>query len=462
MQDLTSGNLNRHLLKTASFMLVTMVFQTLYFLIDLYWVGRLGTDAVAAVGIAGNLTFINLALTQMLGVGTTTVVSHAVGRKDHDEACLLFNQAQVLAVVVGVLFLVIGLVFKNSYAASMSADAETARLAKQYLVWFLPCMALQFAMVAMGAALRAVGNFKPTMIVASATTILNMILAPILIFGWITGHAFGVAGAAISSLIAVIVGVIWMSTYFLPRESYLRFMTEDWKPKLATWKRMLAIGLPSGFEFGLMALYLVIVYAIARPFGAAAQAGFGIGGRIVQAGFMPVVALGFSVAPVAGQNFGARNAERVKETFRRAAIMAAGVMLLFTIVCHIAPDALVRIFSKDPAVIAVGEEYLRIISYNYIASGLVFVNASMFQAMGNTIPSLITSTVRILIVAVPAVILSHTPGFTLTWVWYLAVVSVLVQLALSMLLLKREFGRRLNFPQAAAPIPTIPEPAVPA
>lgn len=462
MQDLTSGNLNRHLLKTASFMLVTMVFQTLYFLIDLYWVGRLGTDAVAAVGIAGNLTFINLALTQMLGVGTTTVVSHAVGRKNHDEACLLFNQAQVLAVVVGLLFLISGFFVMNGYATSMSADAETARLAKQYMLWFLPCLALQFAMVAMGAALRAVGNFKPTMIVASATTILNMVLAPILIFGWITGRAFGVAGAAISSLVAVIVGVIWMSTYFFPRDSYLRFMTEDWKPKLATWKRMLAIGLPSGFEFGLMAVYLVIIYAISRPFGAAAQAGFGIGGRIVQAGFMPVVALGFSVAPVAGQNFGARRADRVKETFRRAAIMATGVMLLFTIVCHIAPDALVRIFSKDPAVIAVGEEYLRIISLNYVASGLVFVNASMFQAMGNTVPSLITSTARILIVAVPAVILSHTPGFTLTWVWYLAVLSVLVQLALSMLLLKREFGRRLNFPAPAVPIPTIPEPAVPA
>ena len=82
MQDLTTGSLSRHLLKTTGFMLVTMLFQTLYFLIDLYWVGRLGTEAVAAVGIAGNLSFLVLALTQMLGVGTTTVVSHAVGRKE--------------------------------------------------------------------------------------------------------------------------------------------------------------------------------------------------------------------------------------------------------------------------------------------------------------------------------------------------------------------------------------------
>src|ERR687894_2313908 len=105
MHDLTTGSVTRHLLKTTSFMLVTMVFQTLYFLIDLYWVGRLGTEAVAAVGIAGNLTFVVLALTQMLGVGTTTVISHAAGRKAHAQALRLFNQSQVLALVTGVLFL---------------------------------------------------------------------------------------------------------------------------------------------------------------------------------------------------------------------------------------------------------------------------------------------------------------------------------------------------------------------
>src|SRR5947207_3619961 len=119
--------------------------------------------------------------------------------------------------------------------------------------------------------------------------------------------------------------------------------------------------------------------------------------RVIQAGFMPVVALGFSVAPVAGQNFGARLGDRVKATFKDAAYMATGVMVLFAFASHIAPAALVGIFSKDPAVIAVGEEYLRIISWNYVASGLVFVSSSMFQAMGNTIPSLIASAFRIAI-----------------------------------------------------------------
>src|SRR5262245_57334832 len=209
MQDLTSGSITRHLLKTAGFMLVTMVFQTLYFLIDLYWVGQLGTQAVAAVGIAGNLTFIVLALTQMLGVGTTTVVSHAAGRKNHEEARLLFNQSQVMALVTGAVFLVAGMAGRWAYARAMSADAATAAQAADYLTWFVPAMALQFAMVAMGAALRAIGNFKTGTVVGTVTVIINMICAPILIFGWGTGYPLGVAGAAISSLIAIVVGNVW-------------------------------------------------------------------------------------------------------------------------------------------------------------------------------------------------------------------------------------------------------------
>jgi putative MATE family efflux protein len=445
MQDLTTGPITRHLLKTTSFMLVTMLFQTLYFLVDLYWVGRLGTEAVAGVGIAGNLTFIVLALTQMLGVGTTTVVSHAVGRKDHEQALLLFNQSQVLAMVTGAVFLVVAMALRWPYARAMSADVKTAELAAVYLLWFIPAMALQFALVAMGAALRAIGNFKPGMVVSTATVIINMVLAPFLIFGWVTGHRLGVAGAAISSLVAILIGIVWLAMYFLPRDSYLRFETADWKPRFDLWKRMLAIGLPAGFEFGITAVYLALVYSITRPFGAAAQAAFGIGMRIIQAGFMPVVALGFSVAPVAGQNFGARQAERVKRTFSDAAWMAAGVMLLFAIACHIAPDALIRVFSKDPAVIAIGSEYLRIISWNYVASGLIFVASSMFQAMGNTIPSLITSGARIVLITIMALVLVRLPGFQLRWLWYASVGSVLVQVALSMALLRREFGRRLRW-----------------
>ena len=444
MHDLTTGSISRHLLKTTSFMLVTMVFQTLYFLIDLYWVGRLGSEAVAAVAVAGNLTFIVLAITQMLAVGTTTVISHAIGSKDQPRAQLVFNQSQVLAVVAGVVFFGLAMALRLTYANALSANGVTAALAADYLLWFIPAMALQFAIVAMGAALRGTGNFKPGMIVQTVSVILNMILAPFLIFGWVTGWALGVAGAALSSLISVIVGTAWLALYFRPADAFLHFRRSLWKPRFELWWQMLKVGLPAGAEFALMAVYLFIVYMITRPFGAAAQAGFGIGLRIVQAGFMPVVALGFAVAPVAGQNFGARLRSRVTDTFKIAAILAAAAMVALGVLCHLAPEAMIGVFSNDPAVIAVGEEYLRIVSWSFVGSGVVFVTSSMFQALGNTVPALISSMTRVLIVAVPLILLSRFEGFRLSWIWYLSALSVAVQLAMMLLFLQREMRARFS------------------
>jgi putative MATE family efflux protein len=445
MQDLTTGSITRHLLKTTSFMLVSMVFQTLYVLIDLYWVGRLGKEAVAAVGVAGNLTFIVLAVSQMLGVGTTTLVSHAVGRRDQARAQLVFNQSQVLGVVVGAVFLVVAMLLRPAYARTLSADATTAAMAADYLLWFIPAMSLQFGMVGMGSALRGTGNFKPGMIVQTATVIINMLLAPFLIFGWGTGLVMGVKGAALSTFVAVVIGIVWMSTYFLTPSSYLHFVPGSWRPQLRLWGQMLKVGLPAGAEFALMACFLFIVYVVSRPFGAAAQAGFGIGMRIVQAGFLPVVALGFAVAPVAGQNFGARRPERVRKTFTSAGMLAGSLMFLFALACHIAPAAMIRFFSSDPQVVAVGDEYLRISSWNFIASGIIFVSSSMFQAIGNTIPPLITSFVRLTVIAGPLFILAGQPGFALRWIWYLSVASITLQLILNLLLLRREFKVRLQF-----------------
>jgi putative MATE family efflux protein len=445
MQDLTTGSVTAHLLKTTSYMLVSMVFQTMYVLVDLYWVGRLGTDAVAAVAISGNLMFLVLAATQMLGVGATTLVSHAAGRKDRDRANLVFNQAQGLSTVSGVVFLVVGLATAGPFARLMSADEGTTRLAIEYLTWMIPAMALQFVMVAMASALRGTGNFKPGMVVQTATVIINIVLAPIFIFGWGTGYVMGVAGAAVASLVAIAFGVAWLTRYFVGEHAFLTFVPRHWRPDLRLWGEMLKIGLPSGAEFGMMALYLGIVYALIRPFGAPAQAGFGIGLRIMQSGFLPIVALGFSVAPVAGQNFGARRADRVRETFRVAAMLAVGGMVVFALLAHIAPAALIGIFSDDPAVIAVGDEYLRISSWNFVASGLIFVTASMFQAMGTTIPSLVTSCTRLIVVAIPAYVLSRSAGFELRWIWYLSVVAVALQMCLNLLILQREFRVRLAF-----------------
>ena len=443
MQDLTTGSLTGHLLKTTSFMLVSMIFQTLYVLVDLFWVGRLGTDAIAAVGLSGNLSFIVIAITQVLAVGATTLVSHASGRKDQERAIFLFNQSQVLSLVVGILFLAVAMAFRHQYAAAQSATEGMRIATEQYLVWFIPAMALQFAMVAMGAALRGTGNFKPGMWVQTGTVVVNIILAPFLIFGWGPFPEMGVSGAAVATLLAIVVGVVWISFYFVDAKAYLRFHFGSWTPQFRVWWEMLKIGLPAGAEFALMGIYMAVIYAITKPFGAAAQGGFTIGLRIVQSAFLPVVALGFAVAPVAGQNFAARKGDRVRAAFKAAAGLAAAAMLLVAIVIFFGATALMRIFTSDPEVIAVGVDYLRIVAITFVGSGITFVSSSMFQAMGNTIPSLVTSLMRLIFSVIPAVLLSRAAGFHLHWIWYVSAVAVFLQMTVNLILLQREFRLKL-------------------
>ena len=444
MEDLTTGSITRHLLKTTGFMLVTMVFQTLYFLVDLYWVGRLGKEAIAGVGIAGNLTFIVLAITQMLAVGTTTLISHAAGRKEREEAQQVLTQSLLLSAFIGAMFMLVVTALRDIYVNALSPDTISAAAATSYLSWFIPAMALQFPMVVMGAALRGTGNFKPGMVVQTATVIINIVLAPALMFGWLGTRPMGVAGAGLASLVAIVVGTIWLAVYFFDAASYLK-LHPHFRPHAGVWWSVLKIGLPAGVEFAFIAVYLFVVYTVSRPFGAAAQAGFGVGQRIIQASFMPIVALGFAVAPVAGQNFGARRAERVRETFKRALLMSASIGTLVTLICLFGDEAMIRFFSGDPAVITVGAQYLRIIAWGTIASGIIYVNGSMFQAMGNTFPPLLASFTRILIVAIPVMLLARIPGFDLRWVWYLSVGATLLQLGMNLLLLRREFRIRLAF-----------------
>jgi Na+-driven multidrug efflux pump len=210
------------------------------------------------------------------------------------------------------------------------------------------------------------------------------------------------------------------------------------------------VGLPAGGEFFMMFVILGAIYWVIRGFVPAAQAGFGIGGRVMQALFLPVMAVAFAVAPVAGQNFGARQYARVRETFRTAAILSSVLMFAITLVCQWRPEWFVHGFSRQPEVVAVGAPYLRIISWNFVASGLIFTCSGVFQALGNTWPSLLSSASRLLTFVLPAVLLTRSPHFALTQVWYLSVATVSLQAVTSLALLLREFRRRLDVPPAAA------------
>jgi Na+-driven multidrug efflux pump len=239
-----------------------------------------------------------------------------------------------------------------------------------------------------------------------------------------------------------------LTTYFVKLEKYVSFERALWRPRLASWNRMLAVGLPAGGEFGLLFVYMAVVYWVIADFGAAAQAGFSIGGRIMQSIFLPGMAIAFAAGPIAGQNYGAGRGDRVRETFHKAVLLNSVVMVLITMFLQWRPELLVAAFTNEAEAEMVGATFLRIISWNFIAQGVVFTCSGMFQGLGNTKPALLSSALRITIFVPLAIVLTRQPGYTLAHVWELSVLTVLIQAVFSYLLLRSQFRRRLA-PQPA-------------
>jgi len=454
MKDLTRGPIPGLVLALSIPLAAGMLLQTIYFFVDLYFVAQLGDAAIAGVSAAGNLMFVVLCLTQMLAVGSVAMISHAVGRKDRGEANHVFNQSVAIGVLCAVLTLAGGYGLSGPYMGFFGADEATRAAGLAFMYAFIPGLALQFAIVVLASGLRGTGIVKPAMAVQAVTVVLNVIFAPIFIAGWGTGKPLGVAGAGIASTLAAGLGVVFLVVYFIRLEHYVAFDPRDWKPDWRTLGKLVDIGLPAGGEFLLMAIFVSIMYWAARDFGTAAQAGVGLGFRVNQMLFVPALAIAFAAAPIAGQNFGARLALRVRETFSVAVLYISVVMFACTIVVQWKAASLAGFFTSDPAVVASAVVFLHYLSWNFIPTGVLVTCSSLFQAMGNTWPALGSSAIRIVIFAIPAIWLSGRPGFDLRDVFALSVATVLIQTVMTVAWLRLEFRRRLEplvapSPQAA-------------
>jgi putative MATE family efflux protein len=415
-------------------------------LIDLYFVAGLGEAAIAGIGAAGNAGFVTNALTQIVSVGTLAAVSQAVGRRDRTDANLNFNQSLVLSAVCGACTMAAGFALARPYMNSVAADAATVAAGTTYLVWFMPALGLQFVMFAMSSALRGIGIVAPMMYVQALTVTINVILAPVLILGWGTGYALGVTGAGLASSLAVAGGVLTLWLYVQKAENYLTLDPKHWRPRMAPWRRILSVGLPAGGEFAIMFVYMATIYYALGDFGPSAQAGFSIGSRVLGLIQVPAMAIAFAAAPIIGQNFGAKNGARVKQAISHVLMVVTVVMAVATLVTQWRPELLLRSFSQDEATIADGALFLKMVSLNLVAQGLIFVCSSAFQGLGNTKPQLISSTLRLITYVVPTLWLSAQSGFRPEHIWYLSIVTTTMQALLSLWLLRRELRKRLAFP----------------
>ncbi len=444
MTDLTRGPIGRHIVSMAGFIGAALVFQSAYFIVDLYFVSRIGKEAVAGVSTAGNFLYLALAAAQLVGVGSLSLISQAIGRKDEAYARLVFNQVLVMSALLAVVALVAGYASAGWAARGLGADAGSAAFGKSYLYAYLPSLAVMFPGTVLGASLRATGVVRPTMLLQTGSVLLNVVLAPVLIAGWGTGHPLGAFGAGLASSIASVISLI-VIVAILPRiQTQLRVELAGMRPRLAVWLSLIKVGLPAAGEFFLLFTFNAVLYWSIRRFGPAAQAGYGIGARLMQAMFLPTMAISFAAAPIAGQNFGAGLRARVMETFRTSLLYGTCLMLGLTALCQAKPEWLAGAFTQDPGVLAIACQFLRMISWNFVAVGVGFACSGMFQALGDTLPGFYSSASRLVTFAVPCVLLSYYPPAVLPDFWVASIISATVQAGLSLWFLREVFRNKLG------------------
>lgn len=433
-----------HILTMAAPVAIGMLTQIAYQLVDLYFVTRISVAATAGVNAAGNAVLVIVVLTQILGVGTVALVAQAVGRKDHADANLAFNQSMVLSAASGAITIALLYVFIHPYLHSVAADAATIDAGATFMFWVLPGYVLTLPMTVLSSALRGIGIVKPTISIYMFTVIVNAILAPILIAGWGTGAALGVKGAGLATSISTTIGLTAFIVYFHRLQRCMATKRELMSPQFKQWGRILSVGLPAGGDMALYFFYTAVMYYAIQNFGASAQAGFGIGSRILHIILLPAVAIAVAVGPIVGQNFGAKNSERVREAFRMSTLIGVVVMIAFTVLVQWWPRALLGMFDADASSIAVATVFLQLMSWAFVPQALVCMCTSMFQGLGNTLPSMVGTSMRFFVFTIPVLWLSMQPTFRIETVWYLSVASLTLQAIVSLWMLRLEFTRRLR------------------
>lgn len=438
--DLTNGSILKLLLRLSGPIAFSMIMFILYLMVDLYFVGRLGPDAVVAVSISGNAFFVILGLSFVLGIGGMALIAQAFGRKDYEEATKIYKQSIILAVLVGIVATLLGLSIARPYIAFFGGAGKSLEWGVQYFQVFSISFFFVLLLHVIGSCYRGMGDTRTPMIVMVLSTVFNIALDPLLIFGLLGLPRLGVRGAAIASLSSQLISMgIYVYLIFI-RGQHLKIM-RPWRLDLRIIKRSLAIGLPSGLTYFLLALNMLITYRIVSVFGTPALASIGIGFRILQSIYMPVVAVTSAMAAMVAQNFGAGNESRIIKTLWTGWAISSAVMVTGTILCWMFPALLIGIFSNDKAVIDYGVIYLTITSLGTVIVGTIMTLSAVFQGFGKTYPIFIAALFDNALFASLVFTLPGLFGWGIKSIWWIKLATAGIEMLIIAEWLKRDFQR---------------------
>jgi len=442
MKDLTAGPPTKQMLELAGMLMTNMLAGKLLSIVNMFWLGQLGPEAQAAVTLAVNPVAMMMAVAPITSVGARVLISHAVGGKCRELACRVFNEAFGVVLFASISIALVASCARAEVAAWLSPDPRTAEFISAFFGWYVLAGALQIPLALMAAGLGGTGDVRPGSVAQMGSVALNIVVAPVLIFGWMGVPALGIAGAGLAALISVGCAVAALSWYLLRSGTYLQLLPRLWLSRPTILWRLLAIGLPTGLQTAASAGCMLVFTLLLRPFGPVEQAAFGIGQRMYQFALLPILALGSAATLIAGQNFGARAFDRVYASFKTHLSLGILIAPVLWALAQLYARTAAAWFSDDPAVIEATAHFLRIMSYSLFPMGVLSASNAVLTAFGNTLAVLITAAGSYLLGTIlPAWALSQLPGFNSTWLWELTVGSVVFEMIGSLLLLRLELNK---------------------
>lgn len=399
--DLTSGSIHRNIWYLAVPMMLEMGIQNVSQLLDAYWVGRLGSAALAAVTISGTIRWVVNSLANGLGVGGMAVVARRIGAQNRPAAEHATWQTILLGIAISALLTGIGLAISEPLLILLGADAYVLPLGLSYLrVTFVGIFTLILLFV-INSMLRGAGDARLAMTALLIATAATIVLEPLLIFGPGPLPSLGVSGAAWGAVLGAGLGLLFQAVTLLSGKARIGINFRDLRPDLSLMKRIIRIALPSTIQMTLRSSSRLIIVGLVGMFGTFALAGYGVGNRLLLMALIPCFGLGNAAGTLVGQNLGARKPKRAERSAWWVSAYSAGYMTVMALLLAAFAPSLIALFDPTPQVVEIGTKVLRIIAPTMIASAVGVVLARSFDGAGNTVPAMFINLITLWGMEVP-------------------------------------------------------------
>lgn len=432
--------INKLLISMAAPMMLSMLIQALYNIVDSIYVARIEEYALTAVSLAFPLQNLMISVGVGIGVGINAWLSKHLGEKQFEQANRVAMNGLFLEIVSYLIFLVIGLSVVDPFLHSQTDIPEIIEYGKTYLRICLCCSFGLFTQLACERLLMATGRTVLSMVTQATGAIVNILLDPILIFGYFGLPAMGMAGAAWATVIGQVVGAMLGILFNLLNNPEIKLKIRGFKPRFEVIRRILSVGIPSIIMASVGSVMTFLMNKILMGFSSTATTVFGVYFKLQSFAFMPVFGLNNGMVPILAYNYGAKRKDRMIEVIKLAMLYAVCIMVVCMAVFQLIPDQLLLLFDASENMLSMGVPALRLISLSYIFAGICVVSGSVFQALGNGVYSMFVSVARQLLILVPVAWLLSLTG-RLELVWLAFPIAELASIGTSAFFLRRIYRR---------------------